>query len=157
MCRSLCISRCFCVIVIQGIWIDPYLPVRQQNNSFVEGSMQSETSAAICYCLRDFAEQRYSLFYPVGKYFFLFIYFCHLWFCVLMFDNPLDNTECTVYHKQLAHFWKRVAQTFLTHVCVHLCVLSELVSYCTITSVTRAQAGCGAAWEAWEALAVLKG
>lgn len=32
---SLCIGCCFCVTVIQGIWIDPYLPSRQQNNSLV--------------------------------------------------------------------------------------------------------------------------
>ena len=51
--HCLCISRRFCVCVIQGIWIDPYLPVRQQNNSLVEGSRQSETSAAICYCLKE--------------------------------------------------------------------------------------------------------
>lgn len=52
-----CIGFCFCVTVITGIWIDPYLPVRQQNNSLAEASRRSENSAAICYYFRDLAEQ----------------------------------------------------------------------------------------------------
>lgn len=51
-----------CVIIIQGIWIDPYLPMRRQNNSSVEGSGQCETSAAaICYCPPDLDEQCYQV------------------------------------------------------------------------------------------------